>query len=44
MQNLTVKIPDNKMAFFLELINNLGFVKVEKQKEAVKVLSQQQMI
>jgi hypothetical protein len=43
MQNLTVKIPDNKLAFFLELINSLGFVKVEKEEAATNVLSQEQI-
>jgi len=42
MQNLTIKIPDNKVAFFLELIHNLGFVKIDKQ-ENVPVLSQEQI-
>lgn len=43
MQNLTVKIPDNKLAFFLELINSLGFVKVEKEEAVTNVLSQEQV-
>jgi hypothetical protein len=43
MQNLTVKIPDNKLAFFLELVNSLGFVKVEKQEAPATVLSQEQV-
>lgn len=43
MQNLTVKIPDNKLAFFLELVNSLGFVKVEKEEAATNVLSQEQI-
>jgi hypothetical protein len=44
---LTLNIPDNKMAFFMELIGNLGFVKMEaatglagltqRQKELVDV-------
>lgn len=25
MQQLTIQIPDNKMAFFIELANSLGF-------------------
>lgn len=40
MHNLTVKIPDNKLAFFLELVNSLGFVKVEA---ATNILSQEQI-
>lgn len=43
MQNLTVKIPDNKLAFFLELIDSLGFVKVEKEEAVNNVLSQEQV-
>lgn len=43
MQSLTVKIPDNKLAFFLELINSLGFVKVEKEEIVTNVLSQEQI-
>jgi hypothetical protein len=39
MQRLIIDIPDNKISFFLELINNLGFKKVQKlpneQKEFV---------
>lgn len=30
MQQLTVKIPDNKLSFFMELIQSLGYVQVEK--------------
>lgn len=43
MQNLTVKIPDNKLAFFLELVNSLGFVKVEKHEAVAQVLSNEQI-
>lgn len=43
MQNLTVKIPDNKLAFFLELVNSLGFIKVEKEEAVTNVLSQEQV-
>ena len=43
MQNLTVKIPDNNLAFFLELVNSLGFVKVEKQEAPAQVLSKEQI-
>lgn len=32
MQNITLKIPDNKVAFFLELVKNLGFAKVEQEE------------
>ena len=27
MKQITLNIPDNKVTFFLELVNNLGFVK-----------------
>jgi hypothetical protein len=30
MQRVVVEIPDSKINFFMELINNLGFKKVEK--------------
>lgn len=39
MQRIVIDIPDNKINFFMELVNNLGFKKVErlskKQKEFV---------
>ena len=44
MQRVVIDIPDNKYAFFMELIKSLGFVKVpdeakltKKQKEFVEV-------
>lgn len=43
MQNLNIKIPENKLAFFLELINSLGFVKVEEQESTSNVLSPEQI-
>lgn len=30
MQRIVLDIPDNKINFFLELVNNLGFKNVEK--------------
>ena len=43
MQRVVIDIPDNKYAFFMELIKSLGFVKVpdeakltKKQKEFVE--------
>lgn len=30
MQRIVIDIPDNKINFFLELISNLGFKKVQK--------------
>jgi hypothetical protein len=39
MQRVVLDIPDNKINFFMELVNNLGFKKVKrltnKQKEFV---------
>jgi hypothetical protein len=39
MQRIVLDIPDNKINFFMELVNNLGFKNVEKltnkQKEFV---------
>jgi hypothetical protein len=43
MQNLTLKIPDNKLDFFLELIDSLGFVKVVTDDASSIVLSQEQI-
>ena len=34
MKLITLNIPDNKVLFFMELVNNLGFVKnVETDKQ-----------
>jgi len=30
MQRVVLDIPDNKINFFMELVNNLGFKKVQK--------------
>jgi hypothetical protein len=30
MQRIVIDIPDGKINFFMELVNNLGFKKVEK--------------
>jgi hypothetical protein len=39
MQRVVIDIPDNKLKFFMELLNNLGFKKVKqlskKEKEFV---------
>jgi hypothetical protein len=39
MQRVVLDIPDNKISFFMELVNNLGFKKVKRlskeQKEFV---------
>lgn len=32
---ITLNIPDNKIAFFMELVTNLGFVKVSDSKSGV---------
>jgi hypothetical protein len=45
MQDFTIKIPDNKVGFFMELIRNLGFVTIEKKGEGdVLSASQMQMV
>ncbi len=36
MKQITLKIPDNKYPFFLELIKNLGFVKVKENTKDVE--------
>lgn len=41
MQQLTVKIPDNKLSFFMELIQSLGYVQVEKKSENPVLTDQQ---
>jgi hypothetical protein len=30
MQRVVLDIPDNKISFFMELVNNLGFKKVQR--------------
>ena len=34
MKNITVKIPDNRFNFFLELVQSLGFKTEEKQEKS----------
>lgn len=34
MKKITLDIPDNKYPFFLELVKNLGFVKVNEESES----------
>ncbi|KAA5534758.1 hypothetical protein F0919_09115 [Taibaiella lutea] len=41
MQHLMLQIPDNKMDFFMELVNSLGFVKVNKKTS--NILSPEQI-
>jgi len=36
MQRVIIDIPDNKINFFMELINNLGFKKVKKLSDEQK--------
>ena len=36
MKELTVKVKDNKVKFFKELIRNLDFVELKKQREKSK--------
>ena len=39
MKHISLSIPDNKYQFFLELIENLSFVKVEdSEEEAIQAL------
>lgn len=33
MRKVTLKIPNDKFSFFMELIKNLGFVKIEEATE-----------
>jgi len=33
MAHFSITIPDNKISFFKELINNLSFAKVEEEQE-----------
>ena len=44
MQRIVIDIPDNKLSFFMELVNNLGFKKVKQiskeQKHFVDDLQQ----
>lgn len=44
MQNLQVTIPDNKLPFFLELLNSLGFAKVKQQEVSSIILSKEQLM
>jgi hypothetical protein len=34
MKQVTLKIPDSKYAFFLELVDNLGFVQLEEKGDS----------
>ncbi len=36
MQRVVLDIPDNKINFFMELVNNLGFKKVQRLSEEQK--------
>ena len=36
MQRIVIDIPDNKINFFMELINNLGFKKVKRLSKEQK--------
>ncbi len=33
MKQIILNVPDNKYSFFMELVKNLGFVKVQKEDE-----------
>jgi len=41
MRQLTVNVPDNKIAFFIDLANNLGFT--VENSPAKNVLTEEQM-
>ena len=34
MKEITIKVPENKYTFFMELIESLGFVQVGEEKDA----------
>lgn len=34
MKELTIRIPENKYTFFLELIKNLGFVQIKEEEDS----------
>jgi inorganic pyrophosphatase len=36
MQRIVIDIPDNKLSFFMELVNNLGFKKVKQISQGQK--------
>jgi hypothetical protein len=36
MQRVVLDIPDNKISFFMELVNNLGFKKVKRLSKEQK--------
>lgn len=33
MKEVTIKIPENKYTFFMELVKSLGFVQVEEEED-----------
>ncbi|MEM6317410.1 MAG: hypothetical protein AAF960_07050 [Bacteroidota bacterium] len=44
MKYITLKIPNNRFTFFMELINSLGFIEVKEtiSEEASEVLSEEE--
>ncbi len=36
MKQLTIQVPDKKYPFFIELVDNLGFKKIETEDEPTK--------
>ncbi len=36
MKQVVLNIPDNKYSFFMELVKNLGFIKVSKEQKLTK--------
>ncbi len=44
MKELIIEIPDNKIDFFIELIQNLSFVKIQKVDGKPLTIAQQEFI
>ena len=44
MQQLIVNIPDNKLAFFIDLANNLGFTIENKASENILTKKQTELV
>ena len=42
MTQLTIKIPDTKLSFFIELVQNLGFAEIENNTSQ-PILTEQQI-
>lgn len=44
MQNISLQIPDNKYSFFMELVQSLGFVQVNRKESSVLSAAQIQAV